>query len=56
MYIEFKLQELKIQHNKVTPIARKNKDASSPTQNGKSNQHTSIRIPTYKENVDDLEI
>lgn len=51
---DFKLQELKLQHERVTQ-AEKDKDSSSPAQEGKPNQHTRICIPTYKEN-DDLEL
>lgn len=47
MDMDFNLQELKLQHEKVAP------PAWTPTQEGNTKQH---KILTYKENVDDLVI
>lgn len=53
--LDFKLQEHKFQQEKLATYAEKIKYASSTSNHkGKSNQHTQIRLPAYKENADDL--
>lgn len=54
--LDFNLQEMRLQHEKQSPPGEIPKDSSTPKQEGKTNQQTRIRIPVYKENVNNLEI
>ncbi|BFZ16779.1 hypothetical protein BsWGS_19818 [Bradybaena similaris] len=56
MKIDFKLQEMKLLHDKQSPPEAKSQDSTTSRQEGRAHQHTRIRVPVYKENVDDLEI